>query len=228
MRYATKPTRREMIFGGIYLFLYMAVLPYLFGLVFVLLNIPVSAGMLNFLFFCTNFLAALVIFRKYLLQSARDALDVPMATFRYALLGYFGNNILTNLVTIFCLRVYPAFLNVNDANISAIMTEDFTLMAVGAIFLAPFAEEVLFRGLVFRGLFDKSPLLAYGLSMTLFALVHITGYVGSFDPVLLALCFLQYLPAGYCLCFAYHRSGTILAPILMHMLANIAAVYSMR
>ena len=228
MRYATKPTRREMIFGGIYLFLYMAVLPYLFGLVFALLGIPVSAGELNFLFFCTNFLAVLVIFRKYLFQSAKDALDVPFATFRYALLGYFGNNILTNLVTVFCIRVYPAFLNVNDANISAIMVDDFTLMAVGAIFLAPFAEEVLFRGLVFRGLFDKHPLLAYGLSMTLFAMVHISGYIGKFDPLLLALCFLQYLPAGYCLCFAYHRSGTILAPILMHMLANIAAVYSMR
>ena len=228
MRYATKPNRREILFGGIYLFLYMAVLPYLFGLIFALTGLKVSAGEMNFLFFCTNFLAVLIIFRKYLLQSANDALDVPMATFRYALLGYFGNNILTNLVTIACISVYPAFLNVNDANISAIMTEDFTLMAVGSIFLAPFAEEVLFRGLVFRGLFDRHPLLAYGLSMGLFALVHVTGYVGSFDPLLLCLCFLQYLPAGYCLCFAYHRSGTILAPILMHMLANIAAVYSMR
>ena len=124
--------------------------------------------------------------------------------------------------------MFPDFSNVNNDHILSMADEQFTLMAVGAIFLAPFAEEVLFRGLVFRGLFDKHPLLAYGLSMTLFAMVHISGYIGKFDPLLLALCFLQYLPAGYCLCFAYHRSGTILAPILMHMLANIAAVYSMR
>ena len=57
--------------------------------------------------------------------------------------------------------------------------------------------------------------------------VH-TGYVGSVEPAYILLSFLQYLPAGYCLCFAYRRSGTIISPILMHMIVNAVAVYSMR
>ena len=38
--------------------------------------------------------------------------------------------------------------------------------------------------------------------------------------VQLLLCFIQYLPAGYCLCFAYRRSGTIISPIIVHAVVN--------
>jgi membrane protease YdiL (CAAX protease family) len=64
--------------------------------------------------------------------------------------------------------------------------------------------------------------------MALFSLIHITGYIGCYPPKTLVLCFLQYLPAAYCLNFAYRRSGTIAAPILTHMLVNLAALSAMR
>ena len=46
--------------------------------------------------------------------------------------------------------------------------------------------------------------------------------------ILLALCLLQYLPAGLCLAVAYEKSDSILCPILMHTVINAIGVYAMR
>ena len=228
MIFSTKPSRREALLGGIYLAVNILVLPRLFPLVHNLLGAPLGAAQLNFIFFCVNFLAVIVIFRKFLAASTRDALKVPFPTIWYAILGFFGNRILGEFVTIFCISVYPDFANVNDGSIAVMVQQDFLMMALGTVLLVPLAEEVLYRGLLFRGLFDRSPLAAYLVSTLLFAAIHVTGYIGQYEPVLLLLCFLQYLPAGYCLAFAYHRSGTIAAPIFMHMMTNISAISAMR
>ena len=214
--------------GGIYLAINIFVLPGLFSFLHSLLGAPLTAGQLNFLYFCVNFLAVAVIFRKYLTASGRDALKVPFQTIWYSILGYLGNRFLGELVSVFCMNLYPGFANVNDGSIAVMVQQDFLLMAIGTMFLVPVAEEVLFRGLIFRGLYDRSPLAAYLVSIVLFAAMHITGYIGLYEPKLLLLCFLQYLPAGYCLAFAYRHSGTIAAPIFMHMMTNIAAVSAMR
>ena len=56
---------------------------------------------------------------------------------------------------------------------------------------------------------------------------HVVGYIGTLDWGLLGLSLVQYLPAGFCLCWCYKRSGNILSPILMHMLVNGAGVFAM-
>ena len=103
-----------------------------------------------------------------------------------------------------------------------------TLMFLGAVVLAPVTEELLFRGLIFRGLYDRSPLAAHLVSMGLFSLIHVSGYVGMYDAKLLFFCFLQYLAPAYCLNFAYRQSGSIISPILMHMATNLVAFLAMR
>ena len=79
---------------------------------------------------------------------------------------------------------------------------------------------------IFRNLLDNRPVLAHLLSMAAFSLIHVAGYVGRCDALQLLLCFVQYLPAGYCLCFVYRRSGTILSPILVHAIVNALGVYN--
>ena len=39
------------------------------------------------------------------------------------------------------------------------------------------------------------------------------------------MCFLQYLPASFCLCWCYCQTGTIITPIFMHALTNAMSVY---
>ena len=72
-------------------------------------------------------------------------------------------------------------------------------MSFATVFLVPVAEETLFRGLLFRGLYDRSPVLSWLISTVVFSLVHIAGYIGQYDPMMLLMAFLQYLPAGICL-----------------------------
>ena len=228
MIFSTKPSRRETIWGGIYLILYLTILPLAVPMGAVLLFPGLDGAQVNFIYFTVNFAATTVIFRKYLIQSFRDATRVPFATLRFALLGYLGSMLLSGLVVSAILRVYPEFMNVNNNAIGSMVQQNYTLMAIGAVILAPVTEELLFRGLIFRGLYDRSPLAAHLVTMVLFSLIHISGYVGMYDVKLLFFCFLQYLAPAYCLNFAYRYSGTIIAPILMHMVTNLVALTAMR
>ena len=228
MIFSTKPNRNETLFGGIYLAFMLIFLPLLLKVFNSMLENPLSAGKLNFIYYFINFALIVPVFGKFLLQSLKDALRVPFPTIWLALLGYMGNLALSEILAFFLMILVPDFANINDLNVALMLQEEFSLLAIGTVVLVPVVEETLFRGMIFRNLYDRSPAGAYLISMVAFAAIHVTGYVGSVEPVYILLSFLQYLPAGYCLCFAYRRSGTIISPILMHMIVNAVAVYSMR
>ena len=228
MLFSTKPSRREVIPGSIYLILYMWVLPLAVPLAAARFLPQLNTAQINFAYFCLNFAATVLIFRKYLLRTLQDALKVPFRTLLYALLAYLCSVTLGSLLSDWILRIYPEFRNVNDNAVMGMIRQNRAFMAIGTVFLAPVAEELLFRGLIFRGIRDRSPFWAYVCSMVLFSLVHVSGYVGMYDWKLLFFCFLQYLVPGYCLCFAYRYSGNLAAPILMHMVTNLVAFSAMR
>ncbi len=76
--------------------------------------------------------------------------------------------------------------------------------------LAPIAEELFFRGFVFRSyLTTRGPLVAYTLSSVLFASLHFNL------PALLPI-----LSLGLMFCWAYHRSGSIVPSMVGHALNN--------
>lgn len=219
------PTGKETRWGLAWLAVDLMVLPTLLAIINTLLPRPLSAGMLNTVYYCLNFGAVLWIFRAFLSTAMKTALKRPFAVIWNAILGYLGYQVLTNLVTNVILMIEPDFGNVNDANIFSMLEQDALPLALSTVFLVPLAEEALYRGLIFRKLMDKNVALAIIVSMLVFAAIHVVGYIGSYSPVLLALCFLQYLPAGYCLCWCYRRTGTIITPILMHTLVNATGIY---
>lgn len=97
----------------------------------------------------------------------------------------------------------------------------FILMAV---VLAPLAEELFFRGMLFPA-FARRLGVAAGIviSALLFAVLHVgTGATADLAPnaILAALIF----PLGLLLAWIYHRRGTLLAPILVHAVFNLLAV----
>ena len=213
-------SKTEIRQGLCYMAVSLLILPNLLTL------LPLRAGQMNFLYYCINFLAVLRIFRHFLIQNLTIALDHPFPTLYYGALSFLGHEALGSLMAILILSILPGFANVNDQSVITMLSEDTFLMTIGVIVLVPVAEECFYRGLIFRGLYDRSRFLAYAVSMTAFAAIHVAGYVGQTDPLQLALCFLQYLPAGYCLCFAYRRSGTIISSILVHSVINALSVYS--
>ena len=84
------------------------------------------------------------------------------------------------------------------------------------------------RGTVFGALLPKSTLLAWLVSVILFSGIHILGYIGLGDGGLLLLCFLQYIFPAAALCWLYQSTGSLLAPILMHMAYNAIGILFVR
>ncbi len=228
MKLSIPMTRTEVCFGWIYLFLQLFLLPSLLVMGNQYFGQPLTLAALNFVMFALNFLVVTVLFHRYLLESARLLLAEPVRCMRASFLGlllyYLGNVIISRLI----FAIDPDFANVNDANISAMTKEQYTLMAIGTVLLVPSVEEVFYRGLIFRGLHRKSRIAAYLISTLVFSVVHILGYIGSSDWSTLALCFLQYVPASIALAWAYERADSIWAPILMHMTVNQIGILAMR
>ena len=221
-------TRQETVYGLIYLGLQLLVIPDLLQIGNLLLGEPLSSAELNCLFFLINFLAVLWIFRRFLKASLSLAKSRMGWTLHSALLGFFLYQITTNLLSLAIMAVYPGFANVNDSSIASMTAENYSLMAIGTVFLVPVAEELLYRGVLFQGLYSKSRWGAYIVSALVFSAIHVVGYIGSFEPALLLACFLQYLPAGIFLGWAYVRADTIVAPILIHMTVNAMGIYAVR
>lgn len=221
-------TKIETILGWIYLPIQLIAIPLLLVIVNLLLGGPLSEAEINFVFFCLNFICVTVIFRHFLGESAKHALSDPFRCLRSAFFGFILYWVLNLVLGFIILKLYPVFFNVNDDSISGLVQENSALMTFGTVLLVPVAEEVLYRGLIFRGLYNRNHLAAYIVSTAAFGALHVVNYIGLYEPLHLLLCFVQYIPAGLCLGWAYARADTIWAPILMHITINQIGILSMR
>ena len=87
-------------------------------------------------------------------------------------------------------------------------------MIVLAVIMAPIFEEIVFRGIIQKGLINKgmNPATAIIIASVVFGLVHANPwqFVGA---VLL----------GCVLGFVYHRTKSLLLPILLHAFNNLCS-----
>lgn len=220
------PGERSWGFG--YLFFYIILLPNLLSYANILLSNPLSESQLNFLFFTINFTAIIIIGRSFFLQSFSSVWKSPFPCLRAAVIGLLFYFIANFLFTALILKIRLDFANVNDSTFSLLYKNERLLMSIGTVLLVPPVEEFLCRGLVFGQLQQKNVPLAYCISALLFAAMHVAGYIGQYDAQLLTLCFLQYIPAGLCLSWAYQKADNIFAPILMHITINQIGIQAMR
>lgn len=219
---------KEKLLGWIYYPVQLLVLPLFLSLANVLAGSPLSESVLNFVYFATNFLCVLAIFFQFLKENSMIAAKAPVQCISYAVAGLVLNWGLSFAVQIFITAVSPDFFNVNDASIGNMVQENFTLTAVGTVLLVPLAEEALYRGLIFGSIYNRRPFAAYVISICVFASVHVIGYIGMYEPLHLALCFMQYIPGAFALAWVYAKADTLWAPILMHMTINLIGVAAMR
>ena len=221
-------TRRESISGLIYLAIQLLLLPAFLMFVNSLLGTPLSDAQINFVFFCVDFICVTLIFHQFLLHSAKQALRNFFHCLRYAAIGLLLYWVGSTVVSMIILSVYPAFSNVNDQSIMELTQQNQALMSIGTVLLVPVVEETLYRGVIFGNLYRHSKIAAFAVSTIIFSALHVVGYIGFYEPLHLAMCFLQYIPAGLCLAFAYVKADTIWAPILMHMSINQIGILAMR
>ena len=220
--------RSELLWGWLYMAAVFLILPSVLYWISDRLFPGISDSEVNFLFYFVNFLAALLIFRKFLSRNWGTAKNNLLHMGLYVLLGlflYWASSLVMAEVTYYLM---PDFVNINDMSIAAMSQGGFLLTAIGTVILVPVAEECLFRGLLFRGMYSQSRWAAYAISSLCFCLPHVSAYIGSYDWAVLALCFIQYLPAGLILAWSYEKSNTIFTPILIHTIINAFGIYAMR
>lgn len=203
-------------------------LPTVLGAIPTVLGQQLHILVLNMAYFSINFLILVVIFRQFLRENLRSFVKKWRKILLTALFGflvYLGVNwLLTQAIT----QISPDFYNRNNGSIALMAEKSYFLTAFGTVFLVPVAEECMFRAGVFGSIYRRKPLFAYLFSTVLFALVHIDGFFGIADGQVLFLSFLQYLPAGVLLATAYDISGSIFAPIFIHMAVNALGMLALR
>ena len=220
--------RTEKILGWLYMAFSLLVLPGLLNWVNGQLADPVDESTLNFAFYLTNFLFICGIFRSFLRASLVAAWRDFWNLIQAVVLGYVAYWAASRAMDLVMSYLLPGFSNINDASITAMAKTNYTLMLIGVVFLVPLAEEMLYRGLIFRNLWQSSKVAAYLLSMAAFAAIHVLGYIGSEDITTLLICFLQYLPAGLCLAWTYTKADNIFAPVVVHAIVNAIAIGALR
>ena len=216
--------RTERVAGTIFFLVYLLVLPLLAGRIFdflgVTLGTTIGASLRNVLCYYLLFAVTVLLFHSYLARTSSrflDNLNLSLSTLLLGLLVFYGANELLYRV---CNVLFDSRTNLNDTTIAAQVASAPRMTALIVVLLAPFVEEVLFRGLVFGCLKDRSRIFAYLLSCALFALLHVwNAAVSQWDLGYLIL-MLQYLVPGLVFAWAYEHSGTLWTSILLHALVN--------
>ena len=218
----------ERIIGFVYIPLHIIVLPYIAAAAVRLLfplagldeNVPASE-LVWFSFSCVFLFA--VMFR-FLKASFNDMLDRKGKALQGVVVGlilYFA------LLYAMAMLLNALSLNIQNPNSEAIHRA--AAVNRGAIFtaaliLAPIAEELMFRGVLFGSIRRRSRILAYIVSALVFSFYHVWQYfIVSYDPALF-INVLQYVPPSIALAYCYERSGSIWPPILLHSVINLIAL----
>jgi membrane protease YdiL (CAAX protease family) len=221
-------TPREMKLGLLYLVVYLLVLPSVLPLLLSAMELPSTGAVANLCFFVLNFLCCIVIFREFLGKSLIKAGKKPWDFLQAVLLGFAVYCVASYALSQLFSVLSPGFSNANDDSILSMLAESPVLLPMGLVLLVPPVEECLFRGVLFRGCYPKNRTWAYILSSGLFSCAHVAGYIGTVSPAVLVLCFLQYVPAGLVLAWAYEKADTIFAPIVIHGVINGMSVVLLR
>lgn len=193
-----------------------------------LLPHPASKALLNFFYFSINVLACFLIFSRYLRKNLLRAYRFPKEVLLYAAAGFGVYWLSSSLLSFLIQTTFPNNVNLNDSQIWALTGSDPVFMTLAIVVLAPFAEEVFHRGLIFGNLYSRNAVAAYLVSALLFSAIHVLSYLGVYSAGYLALALVQYLPAGLIFAWSYQQSGSIFTPMLIHITNNALVMLSTR
>ena len=223
--------RTERVAGTIFFLVYLLVMPLLatriFDLLEVVLDTTINDSLRNELYYYTLFAVTVLLFHSYLAHTSSrflDNLNRALSTMLLGLLVFYGAN---ELIFRVCNVLFNSRTNLNDMTIAAQVASAPRMTALIVVLLAPFVEEVLFRGLVFGNLRRKSAAVGYLVSCLLFALLHVWQFAVVNRDITYFLLMLQYLVPGLVLAWVYDRTGTLWTSIGLHAAANALSAWTL-
>lgn len=223
-------TAGEQVAGTAFFVIYLVVLPFvtapLFRFLGTLLGVTISSALQNVIYYYILFAVTLIIFHNFLGRTSRQFADNLGGACRMLLVGLVALYGLNELAYRLTNLVMVNRTNLNDTTISARIDDAPHMTLLIVVFLAPFVEEVLFRGLVFGNLRGKSRAVAYVVSCALFALLHVWQFAVENQDITYFLVMLQYLVPGAVLAWVYDRTGTLWTSIGLHAAANALSAWT--
>lgn len=152
--------------------------------------------------------------REGLLGTGADTIwTPPVVWFSVIVLAIVGSQFLNDLIIVFHLN--EIFSSYQDLVSDTMMGQPMWILFLAVGILAPIAEELIFRGLVFRRMKDSmKPIAAIILSSLFFGLYH-----GNMVQFLYASLL------GIVLAIIYNRTGTLWTAIVAHMAANLWSMF---
>lgn len=223
----TYMTDMEVIGGWIFFAVYLLVMPLLLSRLIhvfaVLLDTHISTAAANRVYYYILAAVTAVLFHRFLgndIGRFFGELNRCVTTAGMALVLFYGAN---ELFYRLCNRFLLPVSNLNDRAIAAAVDDAPRLTALIVILIAPFVEEVLFRGLVFGWLAEKSVPVAYVVSALLFAFGYFWNVAAGGVTTTAVVTLAQYLIPGLIFAWAYGRSGSVCTAILVHAAVNALA-----
>ena len=182
----------------------------------------------NFIYCLINAAALVLIFFRYLKAQLLRLQERGWRLFADLGIGYaayYGLSIAAGYVISLLMQLFSTpYLNANQDAVEESLRVLPVLVILESLLLAPTAEELLTRGLIFGTLRRRSRILAYALSMLAFSLAHCVSNL-PYQPFAVTLIdVVTYLPAGFVLAWVYERSGTIWTSVFLHAVINGVAL----
>ena len=180
---------------------------------------------MNFVCYCISAITMLAVgFR--LLRRDYDVLCDNLLRVVLEILGAYFAMIAMNLAVSMVFQLITPVGNPNNAEVVSMAELSYGKSAAMTVFLAPIAEEIMFRAGVFGYFARRSRALGYTVAVLLFSLYHVWSYA-IIDPANL-IYIIQYIPVSFLLCLVYERTRSIWGCIFFHMMVNSIALQALQ
>ncbi len=177
-----------------------------------------SGANMNFWVYAIGVLTLSLLCVRFLIRDFCRFFEAPGRILGEAMTGI-ALMLVANIALTWALNPFlPDEANPNNQALLDLARQEWLRIGLATLVLAPILEELMFRGGVFGLLRRWSRPAAYAFCVLLFALYHTWQY--ALEDPRCWLYMIQYLPAGFLLCFIYDRNECIWASILMHMINN--------
>lgn len=222
MRDSLKKT--EFWSAMILLLLHMVLFPIALSVLQSLYPQLMTTAQLNLLYYAVTTALVFLLLGRYLRRSFDVLIDNIfgcLKTFGLGIVLYFALSMVAGLI-MGALELGGD--NLNQDAIGGMFAEDRGIIIAMTVFLAPVAEEALFRGGLFCGFYHRGRWLAYGVCIFVFCIYHVWQYALALWDISYLLMAIQYLPAAITLCWIYEQSGSVWTSIFFHMSVNLLSV----
>lgn len=185
-----------------------------------------TSAQINLLYYAATTVLVFVFMGRYLRRSFDGLADAPGRCLSSFLVGWALYFALTLAASYLMQALHIESDNLNNEFVGTMLGSDRGMIIAMTVFLAPIAEETIFRGGLFCGLYGRNRIVAYTVSILLFCIYHVWQYAVALWDAGYLLMAIQYIPAAFVLCRIYERSGSLWTSIFFHMSVNALAVFT--